>query len=159
MAVDYRAIRDALASVAQATGYFDQVVTHEPKSAPGKGLVCCIFAGGIAPSLSSGLSGTSAVLRFSAQVRCSMLREPQDDIDLDILEAVDTLAAALSGDFDLDVTGVRGIDLLGSMGSPSAGTGAGLAAEFGYIDQDGHMYRVAELNIPIIINDVWAQGA
>lgn len=157
MAVDYRAIRDALADAAHATGYFDQVVTHEPKSAPGKGLFCAIIAGGIAPTLSSGLSSTSAVLRMTAQVRCSMLREPQDDIDLDILEALDTLAAALSGDFDLDVPGVRGIDLLGSMGSPSAGTGAGLAAEFGYIDQDNHMYRVGELNIPIIINDVWGQ--
>lgn len=153
MSVDYRGIRDALISAVQTTGYFERVNAHEPKNAPGKGLTCAIWCEEVVPTHRSGLSRTSAVLRWTVQARCSMTREPQDDIDIDLLAAVDAVGAVFSGNFDLGITGVRGIDLLG------ADTQQGMGARAGYVNQDGIMYRVYDLSVPVVVNDVWTQGA
>lgn len=151
MAVDYRGIRDALASVAAATGHFERVIGHEPKNAPGKGLTCAIWYAGKRPT-ASGLRSTSVAMRWTVQARCSMTREPLDDIDIDLLAAVDAVCAALSGNFDLGVAGVRSLDLLGAAGDA-------MGDEAGYLNQDGHLFRVVDLTVPVIVNDVWTQGA
>jgi hypothetical protein len=153
MAIDYRAITDELASVAQRTGLFDTVNKHEPKSAPGKGLHCSVFYMGKRPSLRSGLRSTSVVARWMIQVECSMKREPEDDIDIDLTEAADAILSALHGGYKLDVAGVRGIDLLGSDGNE------GVVDEAGYIPREqGLMYRVIGITVPVIINDAFDQA-
>ena len=150
LAATFRNARDAIASYGAASGFFDAVMLHEPKSAPGKGLSLAIFLAPVEPIQSSGLAATSVRMVINAQLRCSMLREPQDDIDLDLLEAADALMTAISGDFDLGGS-VRAVDLLGQHGP-------GLSAQTGYITHDGHMYRVIDVLIPCLVNDVWSQG-
>lgn len=152
MAIDYGAIRDALISVAQASGHFDDVNGHEPKSAPGSGLYCHVFASSLSPVRAGGLNSTSVRLVWNMQVRCSMKREPEDSIDIDCAEAAHALLADLSGDFDMDVTGVRCIDLLGAFGEP-------LGWMAGYIEQDSVIYRIFDVQVPVIVNDALSQGA
>jgi hypothetical protein len=43
------------------------------------------------------------------------------------------------------------VDLLGSAGAP-------LSAQAGYLNQDGRLFRVMTLTLPIIVNDVWDQA-
>jgi hypothetical protein len=150
LTIAFRDARDAIASYAAQSGYFDRVMLHEPKSAPGKGLTLAIFAADFSPIQSSGLSSTSVRMTINAQLRCSMTREPQDDIDLDLIEAADALCAEISGDFDLGAS-VRSVDLLGQHGATLGGIP-------GYITHDGHMYRVIDVMIPCLISDVWEQG-
>ncbi len=153
MSIDYRAITDEFASMAQRTGLFDTVNKHEPKNAPGRGIHCSVFYAGKRPSNRGGLSSTSMVARWVVQVECSMVREPLDDIDTDLCVAADSINAALHGGFTLDVGGVRGVDLLGSDGEP-------VADEAGYVTRDrDKMYRVIGITVPVIINDVFEQGA
>jgi hypothetical protein len=141
----------AAASHAKATGHFERVLTHEPKSAPGNGLTCAIWVQSLAPvAAASGLAATSVRLELAVRAYQNMLADPQDDIDVRLLEATDTLMAAYSGDFELSGV-VRNVDLLGAHGDP-----LGMAA--GYLEQDSKLYRVFVITLPLIVSDLWSQA-
>jgi len=141
----------AVESHALTLGRFEQVNLHEPKSKPGNGLTCAIWIQDIFPALSSGLSSTSGVLVFFVRIYQNMLREPQDSIDPEVLEAVSELFAAYAGDFTLAGL-IRSVDLRGMAGPP-------LSAKAGYINQDGAMLRTMTITLPLIINDLWDEEA
>lgn len=151
LTIAFRDARDSVASMALSLGFFDRVTLHEPKNAPGKGLTLAIFMGQFGAVQSSGLAATSVRFNLVAQLRCSMTREPQDDIDLDLLEAADALCAEINGDFDLGES-VRAVDVFGMHGTVMGG-------EPGYVNHDGHMYRIIDVTVPCIVNDAWTQGA
>lgn len=141
-----------LVSHAQKLGLFERVNSHEYKSAPGSGLSCEIWVASIDPlPAASGLASTTGRVAFNSRVRQNMLAEPQDDIDKDVLAAVCALMAEYSGAFTLGGT-VRDVDLLGAHGTP-------LSAKAGYLSHDSRMYRVMDIVLPIIVNDLWSQSA
>jgi hypothetical protein len=143
-------IVDAIVSDAQMSGYFDKVNTHEPKRAPGSGLTAAVWLEAIDPiSLNSGLASTSARLVFKLRIYQSMLMEPQDLIDPRLTKAVANLMRRYHDDFDFAGT-IRNVDLLGAFG-------VSLSAVTGYLDIDGKMFRVADITIPCLVNDVWPQ--
>lgn len=144
-------ILDGLVSHALASGLFERVNAHEPKSAPGNGLTAAVWADEIGPDPgSSGLAATSGVVTFLVRLYTSMLSEPQDAIDPLMLSAVDTLMTAYSGDFELSGA-ARCVDLLGQ-------TGKTLSAKAGYLNQDSKVYRVMTITVPVIVSDVWDQS-
>ena len=150
MSLDAAAVLDQVVSHAMALGVFERVNGHEPANAPGHGLTCAVWADSIAPlPAASGLSATSARVVFNVRLYASALQEPADAIDPNMITAVDQLMSAYSGDFDLGGE-VRNVDLLGQGGIP-------LSAQAGYLQQDGHLYRVMTLVLPLIVNDVWEQ--
>jgi hypothetical protein len=149
--MDVTGILNALVSDAETTGLFDQINTHEPKSAPRNGLTMAVWADRIEPyALASGLDATSAVIVFNARLFTKMLQYPQDSIDPNMIIAVDTLMNKYSGDFTLGDM-IRNVDLLGE-------TSFHLEAQAGYINQDNTLYRVMTLTIPLIVNDAWTQS-
>ncbi len=144
-------IFNALVSHGMASGLFERVNTHEPKNAPGNGLSMAVYLDNIVPAAgASGLNSTTGLLMFSVRVYSSMVAEPQDDIDPALLDAVDALFVAYSGDFELGGL-IRNIDLLGQYSTP-------LQAEFGYIEIDKKLYRVGTITVPMIVNDLWSQS-
>jgi len=63
MALDIRTILDAVESHALASGFFQAVNGHEPKSAPQNGLTAAVWVEQIGPARGgAGLSSTSARL-------------------------------------------------------------------------------------------------
>lgn len=152
MTINYRSLVDAVSSAAMASGYFDAVQGHEPKSAPGNGLTFAVFLSALAPvAPASGLASTSARVELTGRIYKPFKSEPEDLIDPNVAEAADALLTALSGDYDLGGS-ARNVDLLGAHGSP-------LGARAGYQRIDSTVYRVLDITIPIIVNDAWAQGA
>jgi hypothetical protein len=150
MPLDSKALSDAMQSHALSTGLFESVNGHEPKSAPGTGLTAAVWSQRIGPApRSSGLKVTSGLVTFFLRIYQNMLMKPEDSIDPMVLDAVDTLFGAYSGDFTLGGL-VRNVDLLGS-------SGTALSGEAGYVNQDGKLFRVVTLTIPLIINDLWVQ--
>lgn len=148
--MDTSAILDPLVSHALGTGLFERVNLREPKSAPGNGLTAAIWGDRIGPvPAGSGLTQTSGRVVFNLRLYQSMLAEPQDLIDPTMLSAVDALMGAYSGDFSLGEN-VRNIDLLGAHG-------VALEAQAGYLNQDGRLFRVYTMTVPVIINDMWEQ--
>lgn len=150
--MDIASILDQVISHAEATGLFDGGVNgHEPKSAPGNGMSCAVWAQRVAPlGLASGLSITTGLLTLNVRIYTSMLQQPYDAIDLAVVAAVDELLTEYSGDFTLSGN-VRNVDLLGAF-SP------GLMAEAGYVNQDGKLMRIMTITLPIVINDLWPQS-
>lgn len=152
MALDSSAILNVIVSHSLTTGYFDRVNTHEPKNPPGNGITTAVWFQSVGPApRGSSLQATSARLVFTQRIYQNMTAEPQDEIDPEVLRAVDSLMRKYSGDFDLGGN-VRCVDLLGMAGIP-------LQAQAGYVNIGGKLYRVVDITLPLIVNDVWDQVA
>lgn len=150
MTLNTLAIRDSIIGHAQQLGVFERVVGHEPMAAPGPGITASVWADSIEPvARRSGLAATSVRLTFNVRCYQSMQSQPEDDIDVLMLTAVDALLNAYSGDFDLSST-VAEVDLLGMYGVP-------LSARAGYLNQDNILFRVMVVTLPVIVNDLWTQ--
>ncbi|MCG0065035.1 hypothetical protein L0F81_17320 [Streptomyces tricolor] len=131
---------------------FEQVLGHEPVSAPGSGLTYALWVKSVRPiPARSSLDSVTVRLELTGRVFLPADTEPQNDVDLLVTSAVDGLAVAYSGDFQLGNT-IANVDLLGAHGP-------GLSADFGYARFDNTTYRVATLTIPLIVNDVWNEVA
>jgi len=151
MALDVDGIVDAVMSHAMASGYFDRVNGHEPKNAPGNGLSAAVWSDTLRPVPSSGLASLSALLILNVRMYTSMLQEPQDAIDPNMLNALSALFAAYAGDFTLGGL-AREVDLLGA-------EGVSLQAKAGYLNQDNKLYRVITITLPVVVNDAWDEVA
>lgn len=152
MAINSQRLIDDLASHAMALGYFDRVNQHEPKNKPGRGLTCAMWIDRIQPALGqSGLVSTTARVTFNVRIYTSMLQNPQDAIDPNVMIATDALMEAYSGDFTLGGDAAY-IDLMGIT------QGHTLEAQSGYINIDNMVYRVMTLSVPVIVNDAWPQA-
>lgn len=150
MSLGVAGIVASVESHAETLGLFEHVVTNEPKNPPGKGLSVAIWADQMgAVAATSGLSVTSVRLVLKVRVLKPMLALPYGQIDTDILGAVDALMAAYSGTFTLEGQ-VREIDLLGQ-------NGISLSAVAGYVTIEKQMFRIMDITLPMIINDLWVQ--
>lgn len=151
MAIKSQDLVDRIASHAMALALFDRVNQHEPKNKPGRGLTCAIWIDRIEPARGrSGLDKTDARVVFNVRVYTNMLQNPQDAIDPSVMNAVDLLMEAYSGDFELG-DDTRFIDLLGmTQGHP-------LFSQSGYINIDNMVYRVMTITVPVIQQNAWTQ--
>lgn len=143
-------IYDQLESKYRASGFFDAVPMHEPKSAPGAQRTAATFFQNLRPArAASGLAATSARLEVVTRIYTGMFQSDGDVIDPLIYDAVDLLFKIYHDDFDLGGT-VRSVDVFGAHGEP-------LQARAGYINQDGRLYRVVDVTCPLIIDNEWDQ--
>jgi len=77
------------------------------------------------------------------------LSQPADQTDPLIMRAVAALITKFAGGFTM--TGVvRNVDLLGQHSQ-------GLRAKTGYVNQDGTVYRVTDVSLPLIVNDLFQE--
>lgn len=151
MAIGSQAIVDVVASHALASGFFQSVNTHEPKSAPPNGApTCAIWANDIRPVQTSGLASTSVMVSLQVCIYSSFIQQPLDAIDPNIMIAVDALMEAYVGDFTLGGN-ARSVDVRGS-------SGEGLYARAGYVNIDNKIFRVMTIFLPIIVNDVFVEA-
>lgn len=139
---------EAVAGHALASGWFDKVNQHEPKSAPGNGLTAAVWVQELSPA-ASGLNMTSVRFELSVRIYSNMLADPQDMIDPNLMAAAWDLWAAYSAHFALGGL-VESVDLLGKDGSP-------LGGQAGYVQQDNRLYRVFTITLPVKINDAFDQ--
>lgn len=148
--IDINGLVDALTSHASTTGIFDSVNGHEPKSVPGFGITYSVWVESIEPANSSGLSSTSAVVTFNGRIYMPFKMQPEDSIDPNMVNALDLLLTAYAGDFTLGDR-IRNVDVRGQEGQP-------LSSKSGYIEIDRAMFRVFDILIPCILNDVWQEA-
>lgn len=151
---DIRDIYSRILSHMEATGHFELVVGHEPKSAPpSSGVYGAVWGDSLGPLVGgSGVNSTSAYLVLNARVYASEMavsRAQADEYDPKLLAAVSAVIGRLAEDFTLDGT-VRAVDLRGIGGQRVASRG-------GYIEQDRTYCRLFVITVPIIINDAWPE--
>lgn len=150
MTIILKDLLNHVVSHVQTTGYFERVNQHEPKNAPGSGVSCSIWVDSIEP-VGSGLASTTVRIVFNIRIYSSMVQEPQDEIDINLTDALSALFDEYSGDFTFGGA-VQCIDLLGK-------EGISLSAKAGYLNQDNKLYRVYTITLPVIVNDAWTQSA
>jgi hypothetical protein len=147
MALTAHPVIKELKNYAQTLGIFDNVLTHEPLSAPAVSstvYAMWLMGYGHAPGV-SGLQSVSTRLEVQGRIYISALKQPMDNIDGQLL----ALASAV---YDSYCTGftfgglVKQVDIFGENGNP-------LAVTFGHITQDSKLFRVADVVIPLIMND------
>lgn len=148
MALDIDTLLGKLVDHALSTGHFDAVNTHEPDNAPGNGITANVVMDTITP-VPGGLATTSCRVAFIMALMYPTTVLPRDASEPYLIKALDAVMGRLTGDLRLDDT-VRMIDLLGAHGD-------GLEAIAGYTKIQEQVYRVMELTIPLIVNDVWVQ--
>lgn len=151
MSLNIRTLRDALQSHALASGWFDAVNGEEPKSPPGQGLSCAVWPQRLRPAVgASGLDSTSVRLAFTVRLYMGFSREPGGDIDPYMIDACDDLMGRYSAAFTLGGL-VKEIDLLGAKGDP-------LGFDAGHLrTESGAEFRVIDITVPLIVNDLWEQ--
>lgn len=151
MAFDFQALVTAVQSFAMGTGEFETVPTHEPKSKPGNGVTCSTWVEEISPLPgASGLNAVSGLITMTMRVQTPFLQQPADQIDPLLMRATGALMAAFAGGFTL-VGIVRDVDLLGMHSQ-------GLRAKAGYVTQDSTVYRVMDVALPLIVNDLFGEA-
>lgn len=132
-------------SYLQSSGYFTDSVIGEPKAAPASdGLTAAVFMRDVGIA-SLTLNKTIEVHNIMVRCYCNMLRHPPEKIELELADVVQKVIEDLLGDFDLGAT-IRNIDVGGSYGSS-------LQTSWGYIDVSGTMFRVADIALPLIVDD------
>lgn len=153
MTLSIDSITSALESAAQALGVFDSVNGYEVKSPPGNGVHCEIVFGlfELVP-VRSGLQDVSFKLTYKVRLRTPWAQQPTEGIDPSLLKACDALLASYIGGFTLSGN-VNAVDLLGLAG------GTPISANSGYIDQGGVMFRIVEITLPLIVDDLWTEAA
>ena len=145
-------IRDQLLTHAQTLGIFDQVTAHEPKNMPSNGMACVIWAQEIRPlSSGSGMDATSGYVTWHARLQIPAWSESLDNVETDLLTAASTLMNEYSGNFTLS-SSVRAVDLLGMYGES-------LSMTAGYLSMGDTFYRIATVVLPMIVDNLWTQGA
>lgn len=149
---DYQGLIDAVASYAMQTGEFENPVpTHEPKSRPGQGITCSVWVASIAPIPgASGLNSVTGLIEMTLRPQTPFLQQPADQIDPTLMRAVGALMTLFAGGFTLGNI-VRNVDLLGMHSQ-------GLRAQSGYVTQDSTIYRVMDVVLPLIVNDLFAEA-
>jgi hypothetical protein len=141
---------DAIVSNAQRLGLFDKVNQFEPKSAPGLGVTCAVFAKRIFPDpRRSGLATTSGVVVWNVRPTLDMMHSPPEEIDPILIDVTSQYIDQLHSELDLGDPG-SSVDVFGMAGIP-------IDAQFGYFEQDKRFYRIVMITVPVIIADVWIQ--
>lgn len=149
---DFSTILQAAQSHAMRLGVFDTTARHEPKTAPNHGITYAMWLQSVRPvQRRSGLTATSVRVQLMGRIYQNMLAEPQDDTDPNMLRALFKLMGAYTGNFTL-AGRIAQVDLLGAHGPA-------LEAQAGFLEHDRKMFRIIDVTLPLILDDVWTQGA
>ena len=145
MAFDASNTLDAVAGHLLASGYLRDVMIGEPKSPPsGDQLTASVFLNSISVAeVTLGSTIESHVLML--RIFRNMLAEPTETMEKEFAKAVSSILSDIIGEFDLGGS-VRSIDVAGIYG-PS------IAVSYGYLDLGGTMFRIADITLPLIVDD------
>jgi hypothetical protein len=151
MASQMKTTVDNIVSKLQAMNQFSSVLDYEPKAPPAGDFVASVWLLSAMPiAEASGLDKASLIYVLRVRIYHSIvLNEPVDDKGL--LERADNIYDDFLGEFDLGGT-IRAIDVYGMYGQS-------MTMQTGYIDVGGTMFRIADIDLPVIVNDVSTEAA
>lgn len=143
------AIQKALASHVKALGRIERVQEFDPTNAPGKGITACLVAATGDPRPPTGLDRSA--LRLVWTVRFLMPPgAPLGSVDPLLMGKAGNLITRLAADLTLGGL-VRVIDLRGM-------SGTSVEWRFGWVTIDQTLYRLLDVTVPLIINDVFPEA-
>ena len=142
MAFSIKATLQAITSYLAASGYVKVARLGEPK-APPENVTAAVFMSSVAVAqLTLGTTIEQHVVTI--RLYRNMLDESAD-VELELARIVSEISSDLLGEFDLGAT-IRNVDAGGQYGT-------GLSTRWGYVDVGGTMFRVADMLIPLVVDD------
>ena len=150
MALDAAAVKSLFSEIvshASALNLFADVNGHAPESPPANGASYSVWLSDLSPvAAASGLAATAGRVEFTGHIYTRQRARPLDQIDPNVLLLACDLLGAYSGDFTLGGT-VRDVELMAMSAQPA------------YVDFEGKPFRVVELTVPVVVNDMFAEVA
>lgn len=151
--LDWAGLRSAVLTHAKLYGLYARHQDHEFLTPPGDGLSVAVFGGpdALAPIRAGGLGLTSGRVELLARIYHPARSTPAGAIDARLMAAADDLIYRLTADFTLNAR-ARHLDVHGAYGEA-------LRARLGWLPYpgEGGVYRVADVTVPIILNDLYEQ--
>jgi hypothetical protein len=145
-------VSSAVISVGRALGAFDKVNGHEPKNAPGRGLTLSYWLDRVRPcTRGNGLASTSANVVWLARVQLPGTYDPADEVDPILGVSAGKLINAYAGNLTMGGAVLPGIDLRGI-------EGVKLEGRYGYVTQEQKQFRMFDMTVPVLVNDVWSEA-
>jgi len=146
MAFNIKASLDAILSHLAASGRLSSYSLGEPVKVPeGAKLHGAVYMrrSGVDHLYLDG--GTGEVHAVVVRLYRAVLRQPQSEGELELVNAVSELTEDFAEDYTLGTT-VREIDL-------AAQFGEGISAEWGHVEVSGSMFRVVDITLPLVVDD------
>jgi len=140
MPYDPSPLFDALQSKLAASGWVTNVMIAEPNLPPVDKAAAVIFAG--AAITHTTLSNASGEVRFLIRFYYDALASPRANREKEIARLALEIMDDLGGDFDLGNASVRNVDVVN------------LAATAGFQTIGSKMYRLVDLTVNVIVNDM-----
>ena len=131
MAFEIKNTLHAVETYVQNLGLFATVQIGEPKQAVGQGLHAAIY-----------MLSVSVIRVYKDML--SENTDPQNNLESELASVVSKLMENLLSDTDLE-SSIMSIDAGGM-------DGGSMTATYGYLSLGGAMYRVVDINIPLIVN-------
>ena len=137
---------EALRDFGKKSGYFSDVVIGEPtKVLAGEKLSAAVYTQSARVVAVAVNGGTVEVHTVTFRIYRKALTDPVSAAELELALGVQQLLSDILADSDLGAT-IRAIDVGGIYGE-TVGT------EWGYVELGGVLYRVADITIPLIVDD------
>jgi len=147
MPFQLRATLQAIQSHLAKSGYCRTNQIGEPKQASKERIAAAVFnrSARVIRVPLGGSPGTEELHIINVRLYMNMMDQPQEQIEFLLNEAASSITEDLMADFDLGAT-VRHVDVGGIYGQP-------LEVVYGYLELSGVMYRVADLTVPLVVDN------
>ncbi len=144
MAFDVTASMQAMESLFQESGYFPSVVIGEPKDPP-PDMTVALMMDNIDVAEATLTTGVLNHVVMSRIYGGRNIFDPMENLELGLARAVSKALDLLAGSFTLGGT-IRALDWAGEEGMK-------VSVKFGHVDVGGTMMRIADMFIPLIVDD------
>lgn len=135
-----RAPLNTIKTIIDAVSGVDTIAIGEPKAAPSGKVHVGLFLRRATPEGTT-LNGSIDSRTIVARCYMNMVHEPQEEIEFILDEVTSQIIDDLMGDFELSGTGIRNIDPMG------------FVVEYGYQQVGAVLFRIADVNIRLEIDD------
>ena len=136
---------DVIRSELMTTNHFSAVEIGEPKSPPADAKITVHLWMSSISVVALTLSKTIEVYVITVRVMSGMFQEPEALIETQMAEVVSRVSEELFANFSLD-NKIRHIDIGGIYG-------VNYRADWGHADISGKLFRVADITLPLVVDD------
>ena len=147
MAFDIKRTLQMVQTYVGASGYVSDCVIGEPKYAPQaqERPFAAVYMDNVSVYGLTVGGSTREIHILVVRLYLDMKKEPSEEIEIELAQAVQEVVSDILEDSDLGGN-VMTVD-------PAGMAGESMTAVWGYQDVSGHMYRVADIRVPILVDD------
>jgi hypothetical protein len=146
---DANGLTNSLVTMAEKSGLFAVVTGHEIIQPPPAGMIAAVWLQTIGPARKfSGLNSTAGLVVFTLRIYMPMITGALDTVDPQMATAAAGMIGTLTAGYTLGGSVIE-VDVLGSNGKP-------LSADAGYLKDQPT--RIMDINIPLVVDNVWGQA-